>query len=154
MVMLLPAESQILVARKDELKQLRRAIPYKVGMQTMLFAAPVLAAVASFAAYGAADPTAFTPARIFTAISLFSLMRMPLIFLPFALVQVRLSVWACQAFVFLRLHSVTQLSAVLCALLSTVSWSCLQSPLQCLACSLAAVRAWQLVTPLSAADAA
>lgn len=80
-------ESQILVARKDELKQLRRAIPYKVGMQTMLFAAPVLAAVASFAAYGAADPTAFTPARIFTAISLFSLMRMPLIFLPFALVQ-------------------------------------------------------------------
>ena len=91
-VLLLPAESQILVARKDELKQLRRAIPYKVGMQTMLFAAPVLAAVASFAAYGAADPTAFTPARIFTAISLFSLMRMPLIFLPFALVQVSFSV--------------------------------------------------------------
>ena len=91
-VVVLPAESQILVARRDELKQLRRAIPYKVGMQTMLFTAPVLAAVASFAAYGAADPTAFTPARIFTAISLFSLMRMPLIFLPFALVQVSLTV--------------------------------------------------------------
>ena len=55
-----------------------------------LFAAPVLAAVASFAAYGAASashPGQFTPANVFAAIALFALMRLPLILLPFALVE-------------------------------------------------------------------
>lgn len=57
-------------------------------MQTLLFAAPVLAAVASFAVYGSVDPDNFTAPRLFAAISLFAIMRFPLIFLPFALVEV------------------------------------------------------------------
>lgn len=83
---------QIQEARERELRRLRQAIPARVGMQTLLFAAPVLAAVASFAVYGSVDPDNFTAPRLFAAISLFAIMRFPLIFLPFALVEVRL--WA------------------------------------------------------------
>ena len=39
------------------------------------------------AAAGSVEPDNFTPARIFTSIAYFALMRFPLIFLPFALVQ-------------------------------------------------------------------
>ena len=83
-------EAAVLAARDAELGRLRAAIPSRVGMQTLLFAAPVLAAVASFAAYGAASashPGRFTPANVFAAIALFALMRLPLILLPFALVE-------------------------------------------------------------------
>ena len=82
-------EAQIQEARERELRRLKQAIPSRVGMQTLLFAAPVLAAVASFAVYGSVDPNGFTAPRIFAAISLFAIMRFPLIFLPFALVEVR-----------------------------------------------------------------
>ena len=81
-------EAQIQEARDRELRRLRQAIPCRVGMQTLLFAAPVLAAVASFAVYGSVDPAGFTAPRIFASISLFAIMRFPLIFLPFALVEV------------------------------------------------------------------
>ncbi|KAK9823870.1 hypothetical protein WJX72_006059 [[Myrmecia] bisecta] len=80
-------EAAVLETRRLELGRLAKAIPYRVGMQTLLFAAPVLAAVASFAAYGVAAPDQFTAPRIFSAIALFSLMRLPLILLPFALVE-------------------------------------------------------------------
>lgn len=80
-------ESVVLEVRKDELGRLRKAIPMRVGMQTLLFAAPNLAMVVCFAVYGTVNPSSFTPAAIFTSISLFALMRFPLIFLPFALVQ-------------------------------------------------------------------
>lgn len=81
-------EAQIQEARDRELRRLRQAIPCRVGMQTLLFAAPVLAAVASFAVYGSVDPEGFTAPRIFASIALFAIMRFPLIFLPFALVEV------------------------------------------------------------------
>lgn len=80
-------EAAILEVRKDELGKLKKAIPMRVGMQTLLFAAPTLAMVCAFAVYGTVKPEAFTPAAIFTSIALFGLMRFPLIFLPFALVQ-------------------------------------------------------------------
>lgn len=81
-------EAAIQEARERELRRLKQAIPSRVGMQTLLFAAPVLAAVASFAVYGSVDASGFTAPRIFAAISLFAIMRFPLIFLPFALVEV------------------------------------------------------------------
>ena len=80
-------EGAVLEARSAELGRLRAAVPYRVGMQTLLFASPVLAAVASFAAYGSAAPREFTAPRVFAAIALFSLMRFPLILLPFTLVE-------------------------------------------------------------------
>jgi len=81
-------EAAVLEVRKNELGELRKAIPMRVGMQTLLFAAPTLSMVTCFAVYGAVVPNEFTPANIFTAIALFALMRFPLIFLPFALVSI------------------------------------------------------------------
>ncbi|KAL4457987.1 hypothetical protein ABPG75_012852 [Micractinium tetrahymenae] len=80
-------EAVVLDVRRNELGQLRKAIPMRVGMQSMLFAAPTLAMVVCFAVYGSTSPSNFTPASIFTSIALFGLMRFPLIFLPFALIQ-------------------------------------------------------------------
>ena len=80
-------EAALLEVRKSELRELRKAVPMRVGMQTLLFAAPTLAMVTCFVVYGTVEPDSFTPANIFTSISLFALMRFPLIFLPFALVQ-------------------------------------------------------------------
>ena len=77
----------MLEVRKKELGELRKAIPLRVGLQSLLFAAPTLAMVVCFAVYGSVQPENFTPATIFTSIALFSLMRVPLIFLPFALIQ-------------------------------------------------------------------
>lgn len=80
-------EAAVMEARRRELGRLRQAIPARVGMQVLLFATPTLAAVFSFAAYGSASPNNFTPNHIFSAIAYFSIMRFPLVFLPFALVQ-------------------------------------------------------------------
>lgn len=76
----------MLEVRRKELGELGKAIPYRVSMQTLLFAAPTLAMVICFVVYGSAEPDSFTAATIFTSIAYFSLMRFPLIFLPFALV--------------------------------------------------------------------
>eukprot|EP00884_Botryococcus_braunii_P000224 jgi/Botrbrau1/10201/Bobra.116_1s0017.1 len=80
-------EAAVSEARVKELGRLGAAIPARVGMQTLLFAAPVLAAVCSFAVYGAVSPNNFTAARIFSSIALFGIMRIPLVLLPFALVE-------------------------------------------------------------------
>ena len=81
--------SQVLEARRRELGRLRQAVPARVGMQVLLFSTPTLAAVFAFAAYGSAAPNDFTAPHIFSAIAYFAIMRFPLIFLPFALVQAR-----------------------------------------------------------------
>ena len=80
-------EAAVLEVRKQELGALGKAIPYRVGLQTLLFAAPSLAMVTCFVVYGTVNPEAFTASAVFTSISLFALMRFPLIFLPFALIQ-------------------------------------------------------------------
>ena len=80
-------EAAVLEVRKQELGALGKAIPYRVGLQTLLFAAPSLAMVTCFVVYGTVNPDAFTASAVFTSISLFALMRFPLIFLPFALIQ-------------------------------------------------------------------
>jgi hypothetical protein len=82
-------EAAVLEVRRKELGALGKAIPYRVGLQTLMFAAPTLAMVTCFVVYGTVVPSSFTPASIFTSISLFALMRFPLIFLPFALVRAR-----------------------------------------------------------------
>lgn len=74
-------------ARMEELNMLFKAIPYRVGLQTFLYMIPTFGAVVSFSVYGAVKPENFTPDRIFAAVVLFNIMRFPLVFLPFALVQ-------------------------------------------------------------------
>lgn len=80
-------EAAVLEVRKNELGALGKAIPYRVGLQTLLFAAPSLAMVTCFVVYGTVRPEQFTASAVFTSIALFALMRFPLIFLPFALIQ-------------------------------------------------------------------
>ena len=80
-------EAAVLEVRKSELGALGKAIPYRVGLQTLLFAAPSLAMVTCFVVYGTVNPDQFTASSVFTSIALFALMRFPLIFLPFALIQ-------------------------------------------------------------------
>jgi ATP-binding cassette subfamily C (CFTR/MRP) protein 1 len=80
-------EAAVLEVRKRELAALGKAIPYRVGLQTLLFAAPSLAMVTCFVVYGTVKPEQFTASSVFTSIALFALMRFPLIFLPFALIQ-------------------------------------------------------------------
>lgn len=45
-------EAAVMEVRRNELGRLRKAIPFRVGMQSMLFAAPILAMVVCFAVYG------------------------------------------------------------------------------------------------------
>jgi ABC-type multidrug transport system fused ATPase/permease subunit len=80
-------EAALLEVRRKELGELRKGVPYRVGMQALLFSAPLLSMVVCFIVYGSVEPAAFQPANVFTAISLFAIMRFPLIFLPFALIQ-------------------------------------------------------------------
>lgn len=80
-------EAALLEVRRKELGELRKGVPYRVGMQALLFSAPLLSMVVCFIVYGSVEPDAFQPANVFTAISLFAIMRFPLIFLPFALIQ-------------------------------------------------------------------
>ena len=131
-------EAQIQEARDRELRRLRQAIPCRVGMQTLLFAAPVLAAVASFAVYGSVDPDGFTAPRIFASIALFAIMRFPLIFLPFALVEVPPS------FAFLALSLLKQLckNSAACSPAVTVAYTCQALCCACAQCP-AASTPWQ-----------
>jgi len=80
-------EAALLDVRRKELGELKKGVPYRVGMQALLFSAPLLSMVVAFSVYGSVEPDAFQPANVFTAISLFAIMRFPLIFLPFALIQ-------------------------------------------------------------------
>ncbi|KAK9823537.1 hypothetical protein WJX72_003514 [[Myrmecia] bisecta] len=80
-------EAAVLVARREELGQLRQAIRFRLGMNLLHFTSPIIAAVCSFGVYGAVAGDQFTAPRIFAAIALFSLIRAPLTRLPFSLVQ-------------------------------------------------------------------
>ena len=93
----------MLEARRKELGWLRRGIPAQVGLQVMVFTTPTLSAVFAFAAYGSAEPAQFTAPHIFSALAYFSLMGLPLVFLPMNLVQVHpnqcdVKRWFCRHF--------------------------------------------------------
>eukprot|EP01025_Chloroclados_australasicus_P037639 TRINITY_DN3846_c0_g4_i1.p1 TRINITY_DN3846_c0_g4~~TRINITY_DN3846_c0_g4_i1.p1 ORF type:complete len:1422 (-),score=137.95 TRINITY_DN3846_c0_g4_i1:223-4488(-) len=80
-------QDKVLDSRTDELRYLWGIIPYRVGLQTIVFATPLLASVASFAVYGSVKPQELTPAKVFASIALFAMLRFPLAFLQFAVVQ-------------------------------------------------------------------
>eukprot|EP00889_Picochlorum_renovo_P000357 jgi/Picre1/27387/NNA_000354.t1 len=62
-------EAAVLEVRKRELGALGKAIPYRVGLQTLLFAAPSLAMVTCFVVYGTVKPEQFTASAVFTSIA-------------------------------------------------------------------------------------
>ena len=68
--------------RATKLKH-RRTIAFLKGANTALTeCAPIISTIATFAVYGLVSPTPLTAAKAFTALSLFNILRMPLMVLP------------------------------------------------------------------------
>lgn len=67
--------------RHEELKGIASILLIKSGNQAIAFSVPVLASVLAFVVYSLAGHS-LDPAIIFTSLSLFQLLRQPLIFLP------------------------------------------------------------------------
>lgn len=67
--------------RHQELKGIASILLIKVGNQAIAFSIPALASVLAFVTYSLTGHS-FDPAVIFTSLSLFQLLRSPLIFLP------------------------------------------------------------------------
>jgi ATP-binding cassette subfamily C (CFTR/MRP) protein 1 len=73
--------------RNEEAKRMLRIAWLQGGFGLVLFVGPVLVAVSCFATYTAAG-NKLTPAKVFTALPLFSLLRMPMGFLPSILLSI------------------------------------------------------------------
>ena len=68
--------------RATELRH-RRSIAFLQGANTALTqCAPIISTIATFIVYGLVSPTPLTAAKAFTALSLFNILRMPLMVLP------------------------------------------------------------------------
>ncbi|CAD6978417.1 unnamed protein product [Tilletia controversa] len=97
-------ESQFLTRlqefRRQELKGVRSILIIRAGNQSVAFAMPVLASVLAFIVYSLLG-NSLNAANIFTALTLFNLLRLPLMFLPLCL-----SATADAASAFGRLYSV------------------------------------------------
>ncbi|MEW5313267.1 MAG: hypothetical protein WDW38_004851 [Sanguina aurantia] len=72
-------KGEIQAARGGELGALKDSIPSKVVLQTLLYALPQLAAVASFATVGAVSPNLLDAGTIFSSLLLFQIVRFPLL---------------------------------------------------------------------------
>lgn len=86
--------------RKMEMKGIRKLMITRSANNAIAFSLPVLAAVISFIVYYSVNGD-LNPARIFTALTLFQLLRLPLMFLPLAFSALTDGYNAC-----LRLNSV------------------------------------------------
>ncbi|KDN35712.1 hypothetical protein K437DRAFT_230108, partial [Tilletiaria anomala UBC 951] len=70
--------------RKNELRGIRTLLLIRSAANAVAFSLPVLAAVLAFVTYSLTGHS-LNPANIFTSLTLFNLLRMPLLFLPLAL---------------------------------------------------------------------
>ncbi|KAG9092782.1 hypothetical protein FRC06_011800 [Ceratobasidium sp. 370] len=70
--------------RNNELKYIRTLLLIRSGNNAIAFSLPVLASILSFVAYSLSGH-ALDPAVIFASLTLFQMLRMPLMFLPIAL---------------------------------------------------------------------
>ncbi len=81
---------QIREQRRREVGKLGAIIPYYTGTVALMTASPILASVAAFTVYAFIAPASdFSPARIFSSLALFSLLKPALEGLPFVFVEVR-----------------------------------------------------------------
>ncbi|TPX30450.1 hypothetical protein SmJEL517_g06008 [Synchytrium microbalum] len=76
-----PFLERIMSLRNSEMNQIIRASITRAALQSIAFSFPVISAAVSFVIYGLTAPR-LDPAKIFAAVSLFSMMRFPLQFLP------------------------------------------------------------------------
>ncbi|OWZ13232.1 ABC transporter [Phytophthora megakarya] len=107
---------QVDVIRGEELRLLKKMIIWNAYGRVLLQAGPVLVSFGTFAAYSYTQSEPLTADKAFTAITLFSIFRLPLMALPqvFSLIfQANVSIKRLEAFLYLedRQRSSTSLSA-------------------------------------------
>jgi ATP-binding cassette subfamily C (CFTR/MRP) protein 1 len=98
---------QVDAIRGQELHLLKRVILWNAFGRVILQAGPVLVSFATFAAYSYVQSEPLTADRAFTAITLFSIFRLPLMALPqvFSLIfQANVSIKRLEAFLYLQGH--------------------------------------------------
>ncbi|TPX40109.1 hypothetical protein SeLEV6574_g06782 [Synchytrium endobioticum] len=76
-----PFMDRIMKLRHSEMNQIIKASVTRAGLQSIAFSFPVISAAISFVIYGLTAPR-LDPAKIFAAVSLFNMMRFPLMFFP------------------------------------------------------------------------
>ncbi|KAF4318411.1 hypothetical protein BBO99_00002840 [Phytophthora kernoviae] len=98
---------QVDTIRGEELSFLKKVILWNAYGRVILQAGPVLVSFGTFAAYSYIQRDPLTPDRAFTAITLFSIFRLPLMALPqvFSLIfQANVSIKRLESFLFLEGH--------------------------------------------------
>lgn len=82
-----PYLERVATFRNNELKYIRSLLLIRAANNAVAFSLPVLASVISFVAYSLSGHD-LNPAVIFTSLTLFQMLRMPLMFFPVALSSV------------------------------------------------------------------
>ncbi|TDH69137.1 hypothetical protein CCR75_003189 [Bremia lactucae] len=98
---------QVHSIRTQELQYLKQTILWNVCGKVFLQAGPVLVSVGTFAAYSYIQTEPLTPDKAFTAITLFSIFRLPLTLLPqvFSLLfQANVSIHRLESFLYRKSH--------------------------------------------------
>ena len=80
----IPFLNRLGAIRKQELKYIRRLLWFRSGMMAFALSLPVLAAILAFITYKSTQHD-LNPATVFTVLTLFQLMRMPLMIWPMSL---------------------------------------------------------------------
>lgn len=80
-----PYLERVGVLRRSELTKIRTLLVLRAGTMAVAMSLPALATVIAFTAYAYTGNNATNPATIFTSLTLFNLLRMPLMMLPVAL---------------------------------------------------------------------
>jgi ABC-type multidrug transport system fused ATPase/permease subunit len=80
----IPFLTRLGAIRKQELKYIRRLLWFRSGMMAFALSLPVLAAILAFITYKSTQHD-LNPATVFTVLTLFQLMRMPLMIWPMSL---------------------------------------------------------------------
>lgn len=75
-------------ARNEELRSKRAVALVNAGNTTIMTAAPLVTALLAFLTYGLTSPTPLSPSAAFASLSLFSILRLPLMVVPMLLATV------------------------------------------------------------------
>ncbi|KAH7925483.1 ABC transporter [Leucogyrophana mollusca] len=81
--------------RQQEMRYIRSLLIFRAGMNAFAISLPALASVIAFVTYSLTGH-ALTPANIFSSLTLFTLARMPLMFLPMSLSSIADAATACE----------------------------------------------------------
>lgn len=96
-------------ARTNELKILRSLLVTRAGTMALAMSLPLLGSVLAFVTYSAVGNGRGNPSAVFTALTLFNLLRMPLLMLPVALGTITDASNACKVWILILFFSSSKL---------------------------------------------